>query len=65
MRTEIVGLSGHASDPRKGVSAIFFAGRFLARLDEMSAQLAIEARENSPFDPPYSTIKLTAARRAT
>jgi acetylornithine deacetylase len=58
MRTEIVGLSGHASDPRKGVSAIFFAGRFVARLEEMSAQLAIEARENSPFDPPYSTINV-------
>jgi acetylornithine deacetylase len=58
MRTEVVGLSGHASDPRKGVSAIFFAGRFVARLEEMSAQLAIEARENSPFDPPYSTINV-------
>jgi acetylornithine deacetylase len=58
MRTEIVGLSGHAADPRKGVSAIFFAGRFIARLEEMAAQLAIEARENSVFDPPYSTINV-------
>jgi acetylornithine deacetylase len=58
MRTEVVGLSGHSSDPRKGVSAVFFGGRFVARLEEMSAQLAIEARENSPFDPPYSTINV-------
>jgi acetylornithine deacetylase len=65
MRTEIVGLSGHASDPRKGVSAIFFAGRFVARLEEMAAQLAIEARENSEFDPPYSTINVGTFRGGT
>jgi acetylornithine deacetylase len=58
MRTEIVGLAGHAADPRKGVNALFFAGRFIARLEEMAAQLAIEARENSVFDPPYSTINV-------
>ena len=58
MRTEIVGLAGHAADPRKGVNALFFAGRFIARLEEMAAQLAAEARENSVFDPPYSTINV-------
>lgn len=58
MHTEIVGLAGHAADPRKGVNAIFFAGRFIARLEEMAAQLAAEARESSLFDPPYSTINV-------
>jgi acetylornithine deacetylase len=58
MRTEIVGLPGHAADPRKGVNALFFAGRFIARLEQTAAQLAIEVRENSPFDPAYSTINV-------
>jgi acetylornithine deacetylase len=58
MRTEIVGLAGHAADPRKGVNAIFFAGRFIAKLEEMAGQLAVEARDRSAFDPPYSTINV-------
>jgi acetylornithine deacetylase len=58
MRTEIVGLAGHAADPRKGVNAIFFAGRFIAKLEEMAGQLAAEARDRSAFDPPYSTINV-------
>jgi acetylornithine deacetylase len=49
MRTEIVGLAGHAADPRKGVNAIFFAGRFIAKLEEMAGQLAAEARDRSAF----------------
>jgi acetylornithine deacetylase len=58
MRSEIVGLAGHAADPRQGVNALFIAGRFIAKLEEMAAQLAGEARENSSFDPPYSTINV-------
>ncbi len=58
MRSEIVGLAGHAADPRQGVNALVIAGRFIAKLEEMAAQLAGEARENSSFDPPFSTINV-------
>lgn len=58
MRTEITGLEGHASDPRKGANAIFAAARFIARLEEMSTKLAEQKRSGSPFDPPYSTISV-------
>jgi acetylornithine deacetylase len=58
MRTEFIGLAGHASDPRKGVNAISFASRFINKLQEIAAQLACEVREDSVFDPPYSTISV-------
>lgn len=62
MRTEITGLEGHASDPRKGVNAIFAAARFVAKLEEMGKKLAGQKRDGSPFDPPFSTISVGTIR---
>jgi acetylornithine deacetylase len=65
MHTEIIGLAGHASDPRKGVNAIVSAGRFVAKLESIAAQLAAEARDTSVFDPPYSTISVGTIQGGT
>ncbi len=58
LRTEISGLAGHASDPRRGVNAIYFAARFIGRLEEMARELAASPVRGSPFDPPWSTISV-------
>jgi acetylornithine deacetylase len=58
MHTEFLGHSGHASDPRKGVNAIHFAARFVARLTEMAADLSCRPRAGSAYEPPYTTISV-------
>lgn len=58
MRTTITGLEAHASNPRKGVSAVHAAARFIQRLEETSRALAARARPDSGFDPPYATINV-------
>ncbi len=65
MRTEITGLAGHAADPRRGVNALVFAGRFIARLEAMAVNLAGAARENSGFDPPFSTVNVGTLKGGT
>jgi acetylornithine deacetylase len=62
LRTEITGVAGHASDPRKGASAIVFAARYIARLEEMARELASHPRAGSPFEPPYSTVNVGTIR---
>ena len=58
MITTITGLEGHASDPRRGVNAISYATRFIARLDDIAEELAAQPVETSPFDPAYTTISV-------
>ncbi|MEM8795450.1 MAG: acetylornithine deacetylase [Pseudomonadota bacterium] len=58
LETKIKGKAGHASDPRLGASAIHSSARFIARLDDLNAVLRERAPEESPFDPPYSTINV-------
>ena len=56
MRTTVSGFEAHASDPRKGVSAISTAVKFISYLDKVAANLAQNAHADSAFDPPYTTI---------
>lgn len=58
LRTEITGLEGHASDPRRGANAIFCASRIIALLDDIGRELAAAPRAGSPYDPPYTTISV-------
>jgi len=58
MRTEITGFEGHASDPRKGVSAIYYGTAFISHLYDLARQLAASPDEQSPFEPPYTTINV-------
>jgi len=58
LRTKFVGRAAHASDPRKGVNAIFFASRFIAKLEEIARRNSSAPVAESPFDPPWTTISV-------
>jgi acetylornithine deacetylase len=54
---EISGREGHSAYPQSGRSAIFWAARFLRRLEELSrTELAQE--KASAFQPPYTTVNV-------
>jgi acetylornithine deacetylase len=53
--TEFTGMEGHSSQPARGVNALEYASRFVARLMDVRQQLPAMAPLDSPFDPPYST----------
>ena len=55
-QVEIVGREAHSCRPRLGASAIFAAGRFLVRLDELGR--ALENQGRSDFDPPGTTLSV-------
>jgi len=48
------GKEAHSAFPAEGRSAIFAAGRILARLEKISRKLATQ--KNRDFDPPYTTL---------
>lgn len=50
------GLEGHGSGPGRGVNAVEYAVRYVARLLELKEQLRARAPAGSPFDPPWTTI---------
>jgi len=56
MRTEFTGHACHSSDPRKGVSAVQYAARFVAHLSDLAEAMAAHPRPGSPYDPPYTTL---------
>lgn len=58
LKTTVTGLEAHASDPSKGVNAIFYAMRMIAHLEATAEQLAARADPASLFDPPCSTISI-------
>ncbi len=58
LRTEITGLETHSCNPLNGVSAISYAVRLIAKIEEMGRELASRPDENSPFEPPYATINI-------
>lgn len=58
MTTSITGLEGHASDPRRGSNAVEFAIRYVEHLRQVSAELERQAKADSLFDPPWTTINV-------
>jgi acetylornithine deacetylase len=54
--THFTGLEGHASAPDRGVNAVEYAVRYVARLLELKAALVARAPAGSRFDPPWTTI---------
>lgn len=57
MTTTVSGLEGHASDPSKGVNAIFYAARMIAHIEDAGRRLAASCWD-TPFDPPHSTLSV-------
>ncbi|RKF16847.1 acetylornithine deacetylase [Roseovarius spongiae] len=58
--THFHGLAGHGSGPDKGVNAVEYAARFVARLLTLKDQLRARAPANSRFEPPWTTINTGA-----
>lgn len=58
--TQFTGLAGHGSDPDRGVNAVEYAARFVARLLELKDTLRGRAPAQSRFDPPWTTINTGA-----
>jgi acetylornithine deacetylase len=58
LTTRIEGFACHSSDPRKGVSALRHAMRFIAEIERLGRELEASAPPGSPFDPPASTVNV-------
>lgn len=56
--TEFTGLEGHGSQPDRGVNAIEYAARYVARLLDLGERLKARAPANSRFDPPWTTVQV-------
>lgn len=59
------GLEGHGSDPGRGVNAVEYAARYVARLLELRAELDARTPPDSRFDPPGTTINVGAIQGGT
>ncbi|MCC0064982.1 MAG: acetylornithine deacetylase [Defluviimonas sp.] len=58
--THFTGLEGHGSGPDRGVNAVEYAVRYVARLLELKEALKARAPKGSRFDPPWTTINTGA-----
>src|SRR5690606_15083775 len=56
--TEFTGLEGHASEPDRGVNAVEYAARYVARLLDLGEQLKSRAPAGSRFEPPWTTLQV-------
>ena len=56
--TTIKGLNGHSSEPEKAVNAVQYAARFINRLMELKMEMVSRAPENSPYEPPSTTMSV-------
>ncbi len=54
--TRFSGLAGHGSAPDRGVNAVEYAVRYIARLLDLKEALRARAPADSPFQPPWTTI---------
>lgn len=58
--THFTGLEGHGSDPDRGVNAVEYAVRYVARLLEIKEALKARGPAQSRFEPPWTTINTGA-----
>ena len=54
--THFTGLEGHASNPVRGVNAVEYAVRYVARLLDLGEALKARAPSDGRFDPPWTTV---------
>lgn len=58
--THFTGLEGHGSDPGRGVNAVEYAVRYVAKLLDLKTRLEARAPADSRFEPPWTTINTGA-----
>ena len=56
--TTFTGAEGHGSAPAKGVNAVEYGARYVARLLDLRDELTARAPGDSAFDPPATTISV-------
>ena len=56
--THFTGLSGHASNPESGISAIEYAIRYSNKLIELRDELKKRNSKKTSFSPSYSTLQI-------
>ena len=56
--THFTGLSGHASNPENGISAIEYAIRYSNKLIELRDELKKRNSKKTSFSPSYSTLQI-------
>lgn len=56
--TQFTGVGGHGSQPAKAVNAVEYASRYVTRLMELARELRTRADDDSPFDPPHTSISV-------
>ena len=56
--THFTGLSGHASNPERGISAIEYAIRYSNKLLELKDKLKKRNSTNANFSPSYTTLQI-------
>lgn len=54
---EVRGREGHSAYPESGASAVFRAGRFLARLERWATG-ELRTEQRADFSPPYATVNV-------
>lgn len=54
--TTITGVEGHASQPEQGINAVQVGARYITELMRLGEELRANPPENSPYDPPHTTI---------
>jgi len=64
-RTEFIGAEAHSSQTDRGVSAVMAAGRFIAALAEIGADLAAKADPASRFHPGHTTLTANVVEGGT
>jgi len=58
LTTEITGSTGHASNTRGKVNAIYVASKMITKIEEIAKTCSQKPEKNSSFEPPYTTFNV-------
>ncbi|MEZ5892490.1 MAG: acetylornithine deacetylase [Parvularculaceae bacterium] len=64
-RVTVTGFTTHSSQTDRGVSAVEYAARLVAKIADLREARAARADPSSPFEPPYSTMTVNVMQGGT
>ena len=64
-RVRVTGFTTHSSQTDRGVSAVEAAARLISKIIDMREAREQSADQDSPFDPPYSTMTVNVMQGGT
>ena len=65
LNVTVRGLTGHSSEPSKGVNAVQAAAEAIARVAREARRLAVEGPFEDGFDPPHTTVHVGTVQGGT